>query len=127
MQDCVRDRGSLPEREGGLTTARAERQVTSIAPGWFGQEGMSQKTGDCLYLIGSAGQGQGVGEHTSVSARPVSDWPLSEDLKKSGSDLPLSEDLKKLNSMELIACIRILALTSTCCAILDPDPPFLCL
>lgn len=69
-----------------------------------------------MYLIGSVGMcvGCGAGEHTSVSARPGSNWSFSE-------------DLKKLSSMELTACIRILALTSTYCVIFDPEPPFPCL
>lgn len=74
---------------------------------------MSQETGD-LHVCRAEVRG---GQHTSVSARPGSNWPFSE-------------DLKKLSSMELTACIQILALTSTCCTccvIFDPEPPFPCL
>lgn len=58
---------------------------------------MSQKTGDLLVFyrqgrhVRGVGTGAG-GQHTSISARPGSDWPLSE-------------DLKKLSSVELTACI----------------------
>lgn len=56
---------------------------------------MSQKTGDLLVFYRQYRRVHGVGaggQHTSISARPDSNWTLSE-------------DLKKLSSMELTACI----------------------
>lgn len=60
----------------GLNTTRAEGQVTHSVPGWCGP---GRNVSEDRKHVGHVDMGKGRGEHTSVSAKPGSHWPFSED------------------------------------------------